>query len=86
MKPPFRRETPPDGQRFTTDGLIGAIIFVFRSFAAHGSGPLGYSPLEVAGCLSRDDARDERPLTSKGDRGREAWERHLCQKSFLFIC
>ena len=81
MKPPCRRETLPDGQRFTTDGLIGAIIFVFRSFAAQGFVPLGFLPLEVAGCLSRDAARDERPLTSKETEGewigKDTWARSL---------
>ena len=87
MKPPYRRETLPDGQRFATVGLIGAIIFVFRSFAAHGFVPLGYSPLEVAGCLSRDDARDERPQTSKGTEG-ERREKDTCARSlsFLSVC
>ena len=83
MKPSYRRETLPDGQRFTTVGLIGAIILVFRSFAAHGFVPLGYFPMEVAGCLSRDAARDERPLTSKGTEGE--WNgKDTCARSLSF--
>ena len=80
MKPPCRRETLPDGQRFTTDGLIGAITYVFRSIAAHGFVPLGLSPMEVIGCLSRIGDRDERPLTSKGTEG-ERSGKDTCTRS-----
>ena len=87
MKPPYRRETLPDGQRFATVGLICAIIYVFRSVAAHSFVPLGLFPMEVAGCLSRDDARDERPLTSKGTEG-ERTGKDTCARSlsFLSVC
>ena len=87
MKPPYRRETLPDGQRFTTDGLIGAIIFISAQSPLMAMCPSVFLPMEVAGCLSRDDARDERPLTSKGTEG-ERSEKDTCARSlsFLSVC
>ena len=58
MKPPYRRETLPDGQRFTTDGLIGAIICFISLSAAMAKPPNGERGRAWAMCLLRHGLLD----------------------------